>query len=114
MTPRPPGSINAPALVLRVMANILQGPKILLTKVPNGQIESSVGVTVGAVCVVMAPVLFISAAADFWDRGDDGVELLILGLVVGLIAFCIHHPTCNYIRRRSDSDIWAVKQKYVS
>ena len=71
------------------MANILQGPKILLTKVANGQIESSVGVTVGAVCVVMAPVLFISAAADFWNRGDDGVELLILGLVVGLIGLAV-------------------------
>ena len=89
MTPRPPVRINAPALVLRVMANILQGPKILLTKVANGQIESSVGVTVGAVCVVMAPVLFISAAADFWNRGDDGVELLILGLVVGLIGLAV-------------------------
>ena len=37
----------------------------------------------------MAPVLFISAAADFWNRGDDGVELLILGLVVGLIGLAV-------------------------
>ena len=51
--------------------------------------ESAVGVTVGAVWVLSAPVFVFCAAVDFLDRGPDCIPLLVSGLLVGLLGLLV-------------------------
>lgn len=82
MTPRPPVRAAAPALVQRLTIKIFTGSGSLIQRLSKGKIESAIGVTVGAVWVLCAPLFFICAIADFIDGGSDYLPLLIAGIAV--------------------------------
>ena len=89
MTPRPPVRASAPALLQRLTAKILSGSGSFVQRLSKGKMESAVGVTVGAVWVLSAPVFLFCAAADFLDRGPDYIPLLVSGLIVGLLGLLV-------------------------
>ena len=89
MTPRPPVRASAPALLQRLTAKILSGSGSFVQRLSKGKMESAVGVTVGAVWVLSAPVFLFCAAVDFLDRGPDCIPLLVSGLIVGLLGLLV-------------------------
>ena len=82
MTPRPPVRAAAPALVQRLTVKIFTGSESLIQRLSKGKIESAIGVTVGAVWILSAPLFFVCAIADCLDGGPDYLPLLIAGLAV--------------------------------
>jgi len=82
VTPRPPVRAAAPALVQRLTVKIFTGSESLIQRLSKGKIESAIGVTVGAVWILSAPLFFVCAIADCLDGGPDYLPLLIAGLAV--------------------------------
>ena len=89
MTPRPPVRASAPAFLQRLTSKILSGSGSFVQRLSKGKMESAVGVTVGAVWVLSAPVFVFCAAVDFLDRGPDCIPLLVSGLIVGLLGLLV-------------------------
>lgn len=82
MTPRPPARAPVPGFAHRLTGKLLSWSGAFIQALSRGKIESAVGVTVGAVWVLSAPLFLICSLADFLDGGSDYLALFITGAAI--------------------------------
>lgn len=73
----------------RIRGALLGFLRRMLTQVSTGRMESAAAVTVGAVLTLSSLLFFLGSAADFIDRGDDGLILLGLGVMTLLLGILV-------------------------
>lgn len=82
MTPRPPVRAPLPGLAHRLTAKLLSWSGTFIQALSRGKIESAVGVTIGAVWVLSAPLFLVCSLADFLDGGSDYLALFVTGAAI--------------------------------
>ena len=89
MTPRPPVRAPTSGFAQRLTGRLLSWIASFIRTLSKGKIESAVGVTVGAVWVLSAPLFLICSLADFLDGGSDFLPLLLTGAAVEIAGLLV-------------------------
>jgi len=89
VTPRPPARATARGFTQRLTGRLLSWCASLIQALSRGKIESAVGVTIGAVWVLSAPLLVACSIADFIDGGPDYLALLVTGVAIEIAGLLV-------------------------
>ncbi|MEC8977244.1 MAG: potassium transporter TrkG [Actinomycetota bacterium] len=89
MTPRLPVRAPTSGVAQRLTGRLLSWIASFIRTLSKGKIESAVGVTVGAVWVLSAPLFLICSLADFLDGGSDFLPLLLTGAAVEIAGLLV-------------------------
>ena len=87
MTPRPPSKAPPPGLVQRALTVVFRWAHRLLLQLSQGRLDTVVGVTVGAVWLLMSLLFAVAAVVDLVRGGPDWGVLFLVGALVGLGGF---------------------------
>jgi len=94
VTPRPASKAPGPGIVQRVPAAVFRWLRRLLHQVSQGRLDSVVGVTIGAVWLLMSLLFAVAAVVDLARGGPDWVVLFVVGAFValaGLVSARVSH-----------------------
>ena len=84
MTPRSTVRVAGPAFTRPLILWIRDISIRLRYHIAHGRFESAVGVTVGAVWLAIAPLFFLCAIVDYFDRGPDAMALFLSGVAIAV------------------------------
>lgn len=79
----------APGFAQRLTGKLLSWSGSFIQALSKGKIESAVGVTIGAVWVLSAPLFLVCSLADFLDGGSDYLALLATGAAIEVIGLLV-------------------------